>query len=573
MPLATLGGKLLVAAGKLAASAACCCARWCRQTGRDACGNPVYECSAEPAGSIGACTPECKPSAEPCECGPDVPCPECKQCVDRACVRVENCCADGTPCPPCFKCDGNVCVPCGACEICVDGVCQPCGPCQKCVDDECVPCGANEVCVDGVCVPKQYYCCWDSCEDKLLAMPNTTCLEAVPFGGALVSPCGAGQQDGYGTCDLTKSGPYASLQQCQPACHAYRCVPDACGFNQCVPDPNGPYGNLGACLEACPSDPCAAPCTFIGAALPGVYSIDACERTICVSFISTNSRPIRVQIWGPTLDQNCNVIASRVIKADSGWRADECCDCPNARNGGALQGGPKGQIIWNKPRGVQSFEVAVLTACGPTYQISIQCSGECPDLGNPAMCACDVDGDCNPPCVCVTQPDGSKKCGPPLCPPCPAGDCAWPADRQEFGLPCGGNPCCDPPEMMGNASSRYQWISDNLPFGVTWKDGFPAALAGCNFKWVTDISTGLCFIGADNACTSESQCRHRLMVINCDTQSVEDITGTAAQGLLTQVSQFAPPAFTCGNVRSDSNCTDGPSYPPYFPDPVPICPP
>jgi hypothetical protein len=268
----------------------------------------------------------------------------------------------------------------------VGGACVPCGPCKKCEGSDCVECGADEVCVGGVCVPKQYYCCWASATDKRLNTNNTQCVAATVSSGGQSSPCGTGTEDGEtGEVDLTKSGPYTDLQQCEPFCQKYKCAPNACGDNECVPDADGPYATRAECLAACPADPCSTPCTFSGANSAGIYVIDACERDICVSYVSPDSRPIRVQIWGPTLDSDCNIIATRVIKADSDWRGEECCDC-DSRPAGDLEGGPKGQITWNKPRGVTSFEVAVLTACGATANIDIQCSDNCGDPPDPSPC-------------------------------------------------------------------------------------------------------------------------------------------------------------------------------------------
>lgn len=476
MALTTLGGRLLRVGQQLALSAYCCCTRWCRQTSTDACGNPVYGCSNTQAGSIGECTPECKPPEEPCECGPETPCPECEECIDRQCQPIEDCCGENTPCPECFQCQDNVCVPCGECQQCVNGLCLPCGPCQKCEDGACVECGADEVCIDGVCVPKKYYCCWEDCpngeDGPVSPPPATACREAIVTSSGYSSPCGTGEDEYGQECDLTKSGPFTSLQQCEPQCERYSCVLDACGNRECEPDPNGPYTSRSECLSGqydddgnltespCIEDPCATPCTFGGASSPGTYSIDACERDICVSYVSPDSRPIRVQIWGPTLDQDCNIIAARVIKADSDWRGEECCDC-DSRPAGDLEGGPKGQIKWTKPRGVTSFEVAVLTACGATANIDIRCSDDCVDPPDPDMCPCGDDDDCNSGCHCCDgecQEEPCEECETDA--DCFAGAGCFEADGsftpgggEEFrqacdargGMPFVGDPgyCCD----------------------------------------------------------------------------------------------------------------------------------
>lgn len=419
--LTTYAGKLLRVGQRLALSAYCCCTRWCRRTGSDECGNPVYGCSPNEAGSIGPCTPDCKPPEEPCECGPDKPCDICFECINSKCVRIQDCCADGSPCPHCHKCENGTCVPCGECEQCIDGICLPCGPCQTCIDGECVPC--PEDCVGGVCVPYQYYCCYDECpggEDEYgnpLPPPTTHCQSY---------PCGTGEDQNGDPCSLTKSGPYSTINLCQQNCQRYECVLDACGDGQCVPDPDGEYETLSACLAGCEGDPCSGPCTFTGASTPGTYSIDACERDICVSYVSPDSRPIRVQIWGPTLDASCNVIASDVIKADSGWRGEECCDC-ESRPGGALAGGPKGQIKWTKPRGVTFFRVAVLTACSSSANISIECSDQCFDYSDPEMCPCADDGECAEGCHCC----GGKCQQEAAC----CGICVYGATVDDCGMP------------------------------------------------------------------------------------------------------------------------------------------
>lgn len=387
MPLRSVGNTLLQLGGKLLLSCCeVCFPKWCNSY-FDECGNLRYRCGALSQSTVGECTPECDAPEKPCECGPDVPCATCYECQDGTCVRLEDCCADGTPCPECMQCIDGTCVPCGECQQCIDGLCVPCGPCQTCVDGECGPCPDGYECKDGVCVPKQYYCCYTECPSPANQTPTTYCS---------TTPCGTSQDYKGDSCSLTKGGPYGSINACNQNCSKYKCAPpNACGYRECVQDPNGVFESLDACRAACPEDPCASPCTFEGADAPGTYSIDACERDICVSYISRNSRPIRVQIRAPVLDANCNIVATEVVKSDSDWRGEECCDCPDLRNGGDLQGGSKGQIRWKKPRGVTTFTVVVLNPCGADYGLDIACTDQCGDLGTPQMCPCDVDADCN----------------------------------------------------------------------------------------------------------------------------------------------------------------------------------
>lgn len=437
MSLRAVGGKLLAIGNKLLA--ACCeiCIPpdlWCNTT-KDECGNPVSSCGPLSADTTGACTESCVPPTDPCECGPDSPCPLCYECVERKCVQIEDCCADGTPCPPCQKCVNGQCVPCGPCEQCIDGTCVPCEPCQKCVDGVCVECGANEVCVNGVCVPRQYYCCYDSPESSSSggAARTTSCRPATLTPNGQQNPCQYG----------AKSGPHNSALLCEQNCNKFKCAPDACGNNRCIPDPEGPYESYNACLAAC-DDPCNMPCSFAGASAPGIYSIDGCERDICVSYSSTNGRPIRVQIYGPIVVDGCPQPGTRVVKVDSEWRCEECCDCPEtpprSNDPRDCAGGGKGQVQWTKPDGVTSFEVAVLTACGAAYSLDIQACEGCDPQPDPGPCSCETDDDCAPDCVCCEGECVKKDDIPP-------GKCCGPCDEENpcpEGCACVDGKCATP---------------------------------------------------------------------------------------------------------------------------------
>lgn len=446
-------GNALLAAGNSLLSVCCdtCLPRFCNQS-KDSCGNVIQSCGPETAFTIGPCTPECvTEDSGPCECGPETPCPLCYECVDRKCVRIVECCADGTPCTQCHICSNGVCEPCNPCQKCVDGECVPCGPCEKCDElGRCVSCDAGEICINGVCVPKQYYCCYDSPESSSSGgSPRTTsCRPATITPTGQQNPCEHG----------AKSGPHNSALLCQQNCTKFKCAPDACGNNRCVPDPDGPYESYNACLAAC-DDPCAMPCSFAGASAPGAYDIDGCERDICASYSATNGRPIRVQIYGPIMVNGCPQPGTRVVKVDSLWRCEECCDCPDtpprSNDPRSCAGGAKGQVKWTKPRGVTSFEVAVLTACGAAYTLDIQACNTCSSRPDPGPCSCIVDSDCAPDCICC---DGEciKKDA------VPAGKCCGPCD--------GENPCpkgCDC--VDGKCSACPQIVSyngDTLPFFV-----------------------------------------------------------------------------------------------------------
>lgn len=517
MALRTLGNAILVRGQALLEVCCNACANWCNET-KDQCGNVVRECGPLGPDSTGPCAPDCVPPKDPCECGPEKPCPDCHQCINNKCVPIE--------CGECEECINGECVPCGPCEQCIDGECVPCGPCQKCVDGVCVPCDADEVCIGGVCVPKQYYCCYnepESSESEGQAR-TTSCVPATITPAGQQNPCQHG----------AKSGPHSSKMICQQNCERHACAPDSCGNNHCVPDPEGEYENYAACVAAC-DDPCAMPCTFgptngtaqpvDGNYSPGFYSTDGCERDICVSYTATNGRPIRVQIWGPIMVDGCPQPDTRVIKVDSDWRCEECCDCPDvpprSNDPGDCVGGSKGQITWTKPDGVTEFEVTVLSACDAVYTLDIQACEECTAQQDPGPCACEDNDDCAEGCECV---DGACQ-PPPQCdsPPfcylndpsglgpdfwCGSLSCRCDAENP-VGAPCfylapsGGQPCPDgdydfeeflstPGLQEGGCFNSeyegwclcYEMTDPNIPFDCFenyeyWPPGFPGTPPQC----------------------------------------------------------------------------------------------
>lgn len=424
MALVLYRNALLKIGAALASGAACCCRLWCSVIGVDECGNPQYGCTTRSDNAIRPCDPACQQSSAPCECGPNKPCDVCYECIDQRCERIEDCCEDGTPCPACSECINGECVPCGTCTKCVGGYCVPCGPCEVCENGVCVPC--PEDCVNGVCVPSQYYCCWDECPNDEYGDPK----DPPPSTHCQSTPCGYDPQT---NCNLTKGGPYGNSNACTENCRNYDCKPNACGFLACEPDPDGPYDSLSECRDSCPEDPCSLPpsltvlgaCPSGGFPLPGQvtpYGIDACERDICVSYVSTNGRPIRVQIIAPTLDQDCDQVAVSV-KSDSVWRCEECCDCPDvaprSNSPGDCEGGPTGKITWTKPQGVQWFCVHVLSACNATYNIDVKvgenaCQAYDEDDWDP--CLCGAPTDCNEGCSCCNGRcrQGTCDCCPPI---------------------------------------------------------------------------------------------------------------------------------------------------------------
>lgn len=605
MPLLRFGAGLLRVGNALSSALSCCCSLFCHRIGFDECGNWLYDCKPQFTDSIGPCTPLCRRPPEPCECGPNRPCEECYQCIDSKCVRIEDCCVSDEDCPACYRCVDNTCQPCGPCEQCIDGKCYPCGPCQKCVDGVCVECGADEVCIDGVCVPKQYYCCYDSCpvepttENPDPAQPTTHCQD---------SPCGyaAGPEDdtcnsgtGCATCEkcvdgvcvscesldaecvdgecldcsLTKGGPYSSSTLCNHNCKKYKCDVGFCGVTQCIEDADGEYDTYAECLDGCGADPCAEEADWGATLLPcpqspavtnppegdpaGTlnefgYYIDSCERDICISYRSANSRPVRIQIIAPTLDQDCDVIAV-TVKADSGWRCTECCDCPDwwprSTSPGDCEGPPVGKISWTKPEGVQWFCVREMTVCDAALQFDIRVDEECPQLAPAGPCACDQDSECNVDKDCECCKDNQLDC---------SGHCRKKAEPKcccVFQAPCdldgvgddGDGLCCSVPQQGGGFALRC--VDPNNPACI----GDPCQSCEGSFECCSNGPlVGQCK-PCDEGQDPQCQCPCDEGCVNCDVT-----TGTCLDCAPGTCGDFGDDWICCEGGPNAGNCIEGP---------------
>ncbi len=347
MTLIVKAGKLLRAAsGALATACQCCIRYWCFTDSNDLCGNALYECREDASGEGAYSGPfsDCEDR-----------CPEPPICLPSWCYLIDQDACGGLI----YECMQDAAGEDAASGPFLEANCD--GGCG-----EPAPCAAK------------YYCCYEECppaygEDE----PATYCSPV---------PCPPGPEG----CNLTKSGPHGTLKQCQENCQKYSCVP-TCGGTECVPDPAGPYGSKSACEEACDT----SGCLFAGDTILGspsdtdesyFYSIDGRIRDVCISYVSKNSKPIRIQIWSPSVNSNCEQIASRVIRRDTHWRGVECCDCPDDRPTGDLEGGPSGHIRWQKGRGITSFEVRILNPCGAEYELRVECNKQCPDLDEPEPC-------------------------------------------------------------------------------------------------------------------------------------------------------------------------------------------
>lgn len=218
------------------------------------------------------------------------------------------------------------------------------------------------------------------------------------------------------------------------------------------------------------------------------------------------------------------------------------------------------------------------------------CNGVCQEV--PCGCCC-LDNQPDPTkttqAECedaggIWKPDVS--CEEVLCFCEPCEECSFPADRLEFVDPSPG-PCGAFPISI--SSRKGQSFGIGLPPGVSWKPGYPDAIEGCNWRWMTDYSFKECYgtgclsngeiSGSGERCCAIEKYKFTLLVIDCDNQSFVDITD--------QASEFGPvgfpyqevgpfevmwdkclpnnnPAFACENLT----CT---GYPGYFDQPDPVC--
>lgn len=398
MPLASYGGVLLSAGGSLANQ--CCCSRYdCVLVGTDECGRPIYACQPLPNGKYlsSNCNGDCEPLG-PCE----PPCGPCEARSGDSCVSI---CQEGE------HCVNGVCVPdcgtagCGVCEECVNGVCVPkCGECSICVDGECVPCPEGYVCEDGVCVPEddQYYCCYEYFDEPSPGSPGEG------GGGSYSTSCQRGPCgeliDGVFVPQSWRNagGPYGTLEECEDECRRHACVVSPCCGPACVPDADGEHDTKGKCLASCDGGSTDTPCVLSPAnptAVSGTgagawsyyFAIDpAPNRPVCVSYVNKCGRPIRVQIFAATLDEDgCTAIAERVIKVDSEWRGSPNCACGPLPQGQSFKGEAKGVVKWNtKQHCVTQFEVKVMTLCEESdWEIAVSC-GDCPEVPGFECCRC-----------------------------------------------------------------------------------------------------------------------------------------------------------------------------------------
>ena len=134
---------------------------------------------------------------------------------------------------------------------------------------------------------------------------------------------------------------------------------------------------------------------------------------------------------------------------------------------------------------------------------------------------------------------------------------------------CQESPCspCDAPcaedcffEQPGDLSPcDYAWgyWAGTPPMDFEWKTGYPDALDGCTYAWVTvrarSAEKGLVNGSADSACW-KVKFRHSLIV--CDGETLRDITNQAITVTCSPSATSGSPVFGC-SINAGDGCRSG----------------
>lgn len=338
MPLVTKAGQLLRKLGQLATSCGCCLSYWCVPSREDACGQQRYDCA-----NTQNPPPESTGPHSSSNCG-------------NACPDAEVSCEK-------YWCYATGYSPCGGvvaqCTVDAFGDEATSGPFDYPSCDGCGGGGTSE------CPADKWYCCYDEA-------PSQSPESPLPSHSCTFGPCAGMMAGDY---SLYRSGPHDTSQECNSQCGNYSCTSQ----QGCVSDPEGPHASLEACQAACG---CLAPTAFVCSDTPTTvtytggggfssrqYSVSAERLTITLTYHAADV-PDRFQIWGPTLNAAGATIATRVIKADSGYRggAGQCVP---------VDGAGDGSLTWVKAKGITCFEVTVISPCEETtyWEYTLTCGG------------------------------------------------------------------------------------------------------------------------------------------------------------------------------------------------------
>lgn len=164
--------------------------------------------------------------------------------------------------------------------------------------------------------------------------------------------------------------------------------------------------------------------------------------------------------------------------------------------------------------------------------------------------------------------------GPPPPPPCePCEDCAVPTTPQ---YEQGGAIECFGTGTQNSTRGQDVYLGlppGGLPGGVSWKDGYPAALLFCEWAFVVDsLSIDCCYENCDgespNRIAGKTRNRYRIVLLTCpdgpESAQITDITDLAIEGDL-EFENDNKPAECPGPPVACTEWFD------YFPLPEPDC--
>lgn len=196
------------------------------------------------------------------------------------------------------------------------------------------------------------------------------------------------------------------------------------------------------------------------------------------------------------------------------------------------------------------------------------CNGECCDLQG-----CDWYTTCVP-----ADPDPAFPITT-LCGQYTAGAYQSPAPYNQCGFENNGQRFVDQTIDFSPLSGIVDPQFFDLPYGIEWQAGYPAALAGCPWAVVTDFAGSACCRTLDEAPffqgANDFSRRVRLLRASCD-GTLQDVTAIALTGSgacwgRTDIDRITTwceddPTLIC-------NSPENPPFLPFFPDPVFACPP
>lgn len=129
--------------------------------------------------------------------------------------------------------------------------------------------------------------------------------------------------------------------------------------------------------------------------------------------------------------------------------------------------------------------------------------------------------------------------------------------------------CAGVAGVLAGYQTVTQTVGATLPYGLGWKAGYPAALDPCPYAVVIDNAESTCCVGEIGS--TEFKRVVRVLVRKCD-GSLSDVTSSAVEGTSGDCyasTNIARESQTCGALCDNPS----PSFLPFFPDPVFVCPP